>query len=518
MIDGGWVAPLGADIEQDATLELDRALAAGGQRTLEILERRRGSIHRRGWLIRRLLLTADLLALCAAFATAEVVAHANSSHLGRVGFDWEAILFVLSLPAWAVVARLYGLYQQDDRRAAHSTVDEAVQLFHMLTVGAWLLFAFAWVTGVAHPAVGKLLVFWITAVATVPLARLVVRRLARNSLTYVQNTVIVGAGDVGQRIAEKLLRHPEFGVNIVGFVDSEPKEQRPALEHLTLLGPLERLSAIIRAFDVERVIVAFSRERSQNVLDVLRSLRDPWVQIDIVPRYFELIGFSTTVSSIEDLPLLTLPPRGLPPSTRLLKRALDLVAGTGLLLMLAIPLALIACAVKLTSRGPVFFRQLRIGAGGRAFRIVKFRTMFDGADDQKTVVAHLNRHAAPGRDPRMFKIIDDPRVTRVGKILRRHSLDELPQLLNVLRGQMSLVGPRPLIPEEDSLVDAWGRTRLDLKPGMTGVWQVAGRSEIPFEEMLALDYRYVTTWSLWNDLRLLCKTVPAVMSARHGAY
>ena len=166
--------------------------------------------------------------------------------------------------------------------------------------------------------------------------------------------------------------------------------------------------------------------------------------------------------------------------------------------------AVVALATKLDSRGPVFFRQVRVGRGDVEFEILKFRTMSDDADLRKPLLAHLNKHR--GGDERMFKIDDDPRITRVGRLLRRRSLDELPQLINVLRGEMSLVGPRPLIPEEHHYVDGWALRRLDLKPGMTGLWQVLGRDDIPFGEMVGLDYRYVTTWSLARDVKLMLMT------------
>jgi lipopolysaccharide/colanic/teichoic acid biosynthesis glycosyltransferase len=172
--------------------------------------------------------------------------------------------------------------------------------------------------------------------------------------------------------------------------------------------------------------------------------------------------------------------------------------------------------IYLDSPGPIFFRQRRIGAHDRSFEIFKFRTMVMDAEEQKAVVAHMNKHL--DGDARMFKIPRDPRITRIGRALRRYSLDELPQLINVLKGDMSLVGPRPLIPAEDEHVADWGRARLDLRPGMTGLWQVLGRSEIPFEEMVRLDYVYVTNWSLWHDLRLMCGTVPAMLKGGRGAY
>jgi lipopolysaccharide/colanic/teichoic acid biosynthesis glycosyltransferase len=185
------------------------------------------------------------------------------------------------------------------------------------------------------------------------------------------------------------------------------------------------------------------------------------------------------------------------------------------MVLLAPFFALIGLLIKLETPGPIFFRQLRVGTKGQVFRIYKFRTMGVDADERKAEFAHLNRHAQAGGDPRMFKIDQDPRVTRVGRFLRKYSLDELPQLVNVLQGEMSLVGPRPLIAEEAQFVSEWGRRRLDLKPGITGLWQVLGRSAIPFEEMVRLDYLYVTTWSLWNDCLLLLRTVAVVARGAH---
>jgi len=210
------------------------------------------------------------------------------------------------------------------------------------------------------------------------------------------------------------------------------------------------------------------------------------------------------------------PPFDHSPAARLLKRAIDGATAAAILLALSPLLAAIALAIRLDSRGPVFFRQVRVGAGGRYFRIWKFRTMVDGADALKAQIQHLNRHAANG-DPRLFKVVDDPRTTRVGRFLRNHYLDELPQLFNVLRGQMSLVGPRPLILSEARHVDDWALARTKLRPGMTGLWQVLGGSAISFGEMMALDYLYVANWSLRNDLRLLLQTIPVVFRGAGAA-
>jgi exopolysaccharide biosynthesis polyprenyl glycosylphosphotransferase len=264
---------------------------------------------------------------------------------------------------------------------------------------------------------------------------------------------------------------------------------------------------------VERVIVAFSNESHEEILGLLRSLKDQDVQVDIVPRLFEIIGPAMEIHSIEGLPIVTLPPLRLSRSSRLLKRTIDLVFTATLLVVLAPLLLATALLIKLDSPGPVLFRQIRVGSGSRSFRIFKFRTMYRDADEQKADFATLNKHAKSG-DPRMFKIPNDPRITRVGRVLRRYSLDELPQLFNVLKGEMSLVGPRPLIADEDYWVGDWARRRLDLKPGMTGLWQVTGRSDMLFDEMVKLDYLYVTGWSLGGDLKLMARTLPSIWRVR----
>jgi exopolysaccharide biosynthesis polyprenyl glycosylphosphotransferase len=470
--------------------------------------------HDRGWVIRRVLLAADLAGLLGAFVLAEGVLASGAG--GNFDLFAEVLLFTATLPGWVLVARIYGLYSRDEQRTTHTTTDEWAGVFNMVTVCTWLFFAFSWLSGIARPQIEKLLLFWVFAALMVPLARTIGRGLVRSSASYVQNTVIVGAGDVGQTIAEKLLRHPEYGVNLIGFVDSEPKVQRSPLGDLTILGPPEELAAVVEAYHVERVIIAYSRASHEMTLALIRSLKDAFVQVDIVSRYFELVGPSTGISMIEGLPVLCLPPRGLGAFAKLLKRSLDVAVSALALLLLSPFLALVALAIFVDSPGPIFFRQPRVGAADREFQIFKFRTMVAEAEELKDAVEHMSFHAV--QDDRMFKIADDPRVTRVGRLLRRTSVDELPQLINVLRGEMSLVGPRPLIPAEDAHVADWGRDRLALRPGMTGLWQVLGRSEIPFEEMVRLDYLYVTNWSLRHDLQLMCRTVPAMLSGGRGAY
>ncbi len=490
----------------------DETTAVVDERTLEILERRRRTavVRGRGWLMRRMLLAADLVGLSTAFVVAEL-AFSGSARSDTVSRPTEILLFAVVLPLWIVMAKLYGLYDRDEERADHSTADDVVGVFHLVTVGTWLVYVGAYLMPIAHPQLPKLLTFWVVAIVSVPAVRAFARGRCRHSIYYVQNTIVLGAGEVGQSIARKILKHPEYGMNLVGFVDAQPKERASDLGHLTLLGGIDDIPGIVRMLDVERVIVAFSNDAREDVVLLLRDLSMLRVQVDVVPRFFDLLSPSVDIHSVEGLPLLGLRPPRLSRSSAFLKRSLD-VAGAVVGLVLLAPLfAAVAVAVKLDSSGPVFFRQVRMGRGDRTFRIVKFRTMVADADDRKAEVAHLNAHARNGGDPRMFKIDGDPRITRVGRVLRRLSIDELPQLWNVLRGEMSLVGPRPLILAEHAHVSDWGGRRLDLRPGMTGLWQVLGRSGISFEEMVKLDYIYVTSWSLWNDCRLLLQTIPAVV-------
>jgi exopolysaccharide biosynthesis polyprenyl glycosylphosphotransferase len=482
-------------------------------RTLEILAQRRASAVRlrRGWLVRRMLVAADLIGLTVAFLAAMLILD-QAADTDPVSRPVELFVFVLSLPAWVVVAKLYGLYDYDEERTDHSTADDLIGVLHLVTVGSWLFFAFAAVTHRADPGFARLLGFWLFAIIAITAGRAIARGLARKNLAYVQNTIIVGAGDVGQLVAKKLRQHPEYGLNLVGFVDDRPKDRAESLADIALLGGLEQLPQMVQILDVERVIVAFSNDSHEEMLDLIRSLKDLDIQIDLVPRFFEVIGTNVGIHTAEGLPLIGLPALRLSRSSLLMKRTMDLVLSiTGLVLLSPLFLA-VAVWIKLDSRGPVFFRQLRMGSGDQTFEIYKFRTMAVDADERKQDFAELNKHL--NGDARMFKIPNDPRVTRSGKVLRRFSIDELPQLLNVVRGEMSLVGPRPLILEEDLHVVDWRRQRLNLKPGITGLWQVLGRDDIGFEEMVRLDYVYVTTWSLWNDLKLILRTIPALYRAR----
>ena len=501
-----------------ASAELFDQLSPGlDARTIDVIERHRngGLVKGRGWLVRRALALSDIVGLTAAFAIA-MVWWGGSPTADHVADGLELVVFMLSLPVWILAANLYGLYSSDEERTDHSTADDLVRVFHLVTVGSWFLFLGITFTEVANPSLQRLITFWLLAILLVTSLRASARAMCRRTSVYLQNTVIVGAGDVGQLVGRKLRHHPEYGLNVVGFVDAQPKERQPGLGDVNLLGPPERLAEIVQLLHVERVVIAFSNDTHQETLDLIRSIKDMDVQIDIVPRLFEVIGANVGLHTAEGMPMIGLPPLKLSRSALFAKRFLDVAASLTGLVLLSPLLVAIAIGIKLDSRGPVFFRQVRRGEGNRVFKIFKFRTMAVDADSRKAEVAALNKHLSDGGDPRMFKIPDDPRVTRFGSFVRRYSLDELPQLLNVLRGDMSLVGPRPLILEEDEHVLDWRRRRLNLKPGITGLWQVLGRDGIPFGEMVTLDYLYVTNWSMMGDIKLILRTIP-VLFRSHSA-
>jgi exopolysaccharide biosynthesis polyprenyl glycosylphosphotransferase len=462
---------------------------------------------RRERLLRRALFTADVVALLFSFWLARALVGFASVGAGR-----EALLLLVAAVTWLGAAKLYGLYDADAKRPNHSTADEIVTLFHLTTVGVWVLCAIAWTTGLVEPHAAGAVALWLVSLLSIVLARSAARFYCVRSPSFVQNTVIVGAGDVGQALARKLLQHPEYGIRLLGFVDGQPKERREDLEDLTLLGSQSELPVLVQEHGVERVIFAFSNDRHEELIRLVRTLRDLNIRIDIVPRLYEILPRAD--HTVEGIPLVSLPASRLSRTAEARKRVFDVVVASLALVVLAPLLLMIALISRLERRGPVFFKQLRMGAGDRPFYVYKFRTMVADADEQKAAYAHLNKHARNGGDPRMFKIPNDPRVTRMGRVLRRYSLDELPQLANVLRGQMTLVGPRPLILEEDRHVPDWARRRLDLKPGMTGLWQVLGNSQISFEEMVRLDYEYVATWSMWRDFQLMLKTLPVVAGRR----
>ena len=466
-------------------------------------------------------LTADAAALIAASLLAVWVAGSfdDVPVISRLTVPFESdpsggtLTFVLLTPFWLAALWAFGLYREPGQSIGGANLEETLNGLTALTSASWLLLiVMVFIEGPRTP-VAALIAFWLLAIVLVPLARWVARLTVWSRAAFQERVLIIGAGEVGHTLAAKIARHPDYRIKLVGFLDDgEPRRNGDDGPPLPVIGALDDLDRVVADKQVDRVIVAFARARHNDFLRVVRACADNGVKVNIVPRLFEVVSSRALVDDIEGIPLLDVGHVELSRFNMAVKRAFDLVVG-GLLCIPILPvLAVVAILVKSDSPGPVFYRQERMGRGGRTFMIFKFRSMYVGADKERLALAGQNEYSGP-----MFKIKDDPRVTRIGGFLRRWSFDELPQILNVMNGEMSLVGPRPLWVEEAKQCRGWTQKRLDITPGITGLWQVLGRTNIPFDEMVKLDYMYVTGWSLSWDVKLLVQTIPAVLEKR-GAY
>jgi len=460
---------------------------------------------RRDWVLRRLLVLCDAICLLAALVLAMAIDG------GARGHAWsEYVLYGLAtLPVWVVLFKMYGLYERDAKRLSHSTLDDLPPLFHALLVGCLLTWCYFVVLAPFKLVFSAILLFAALAMIGVLAGRLATRS-AFTRLISPERVLLVGNGQTSGALIEKMRAKASLRLEPIGMVSCQP--EAAAAVDLPLLGCLQEidLPGLLAEQRVGRVVVADAEVEGERLLEVLRACKNGAVKVSLLPATFSALGPSVEIDDLQGVTVLGINPPVLSRSSRYAKRGLDLI-GAGLLAILAAPVTLvIAVAIKLDSPGPVFFRQERIGKEGRRFKLLKLRTMVANAEAMRE---QLLTHS---KDPGWLHLEHDPRITRVGRFLRLASLDELPQLWNVLRGDMSLVGPRPLVVEEDKMVEAWARGRLDLTPGITGLWQVLGRTSIPFEEMVKLDYLYVTNWSLWGDVRLILRTLPAVVK-RDGA-
>ena len=469
--------------------------------------RRRGGFSR-GRV--RLLFGADLAAILVSLAGTYVLAE-QIGPPAVIAPGWLLALLVPAMTlAWLGIFGVYRLYEGQSRAIARKSFDEVSTLFNALLAGSLALLVVGqglkkgFDVFIYSPV--EAFIFLGLAIVLVPTLRGVVRTWLFPNVMRARRTLIVGAGATGRLLERKLATHPEYGLELVGFVDDEAGTD--------VLGGTADLTELVDRHNIDWVVLAFSEAPHEKTLELVREVRRPDVHLSIVPNFYELFASNAAIEDIEGVPVVSLPSMQFSRTVRALKRTFDIVAsGAGLLAVSPVLLAA-AVAIKLDSRGPVFFRQARHGRGGREFRIVKFRTMVQDAEAKRFELAELNQMEGGGP---LFKIHDDPRITRVGAFLRKWSIDELPQLWNVLRGEMSLVGPRPFVIHESEQITGWASRRLETTPGITGLWQVLGRNDIPFEEMVKLDYVYVTNWSLWWDIKILVQTLPVVLN-RKGAY
>lgn len=449
-------------------------------------------------VFRRLLAIADLAAAAAGLGVIGVLTGRGVNPVS-----------LASVPLIVVIAKLAGRYDYDEVVLRKSTLEEIPALLGLAAMYAlvWSLVAFL---GSVHMELGGagVVALWASTALFLIIGRSSARILAQRSAPP-ERALIVGDAPARTMLAHSLACDPSAHVEVVGFLPLEDtwgaeSGGRQATDETTLAD----LDELVRDLGAERVFLIPTSADSELLRAAVARTTAVGAKLSIVPRLFEVVGSAVEFDSVGGVTVLGVRRPGLGRSSWALKRMMD-VAGAAIGLIISAPVALVvALAIKLDSSGPVFFRQARVGRDGRRFNMIKFRSMLDGAEAQRPALSSLNESDG------IFKLSADPRVTPVGRVLRRMSLDELPQLINVLRGEMSLVGPRPLIADEDGLIEGPHRNRLQLSPGMTGPWQVLGPPRPPLTEMVKADYLYAANWSLWNDIKILLRTLTHVIAQR----
>jgi lipopolysaccharide/colanic/teichoic acid biosynthesis glycosyltransferase len=445
----------------------------------------------RASLLRRLLLMSDLVTA--------VIAGVAGAAAGGLSIPHAVIFSTVLVIAWPVLAFIGGLYAVDTLGAWASGIPEIGRLAALALFASWPLVFTADALGAGAPMAAALVAAPLMLVIALG-GRTTLRASLHRVSPLRQRTLIIGSGLVASQLVDRLRRHGEYGLDPIGIVDDEIHDDFGL--DVPVLGRFDDLRDVLRHHNVERVMIAFSRTSHEELLDVLRACREERVAVDIVPRLFEFLDGARAIEQIGGIPLLTISPPRLGRVARVAKRALDITVAGGLLLAMAPILLIIAIAIKIESRGPVLFRQPRAGLRGTPFMVFKLRSMYQDAEARK---ADLMRHNEMDGGV-LFKVQRDPRITHLGRWLRRLSIDELPQLINAL-----------VLPESALLGDSWHARRLDLRPGLTGPWQISGRSDLTVQDMVRLDYQYVTGWSLTRDLEILLATVTVVLNGR-GAY
>ena len=482
-----------------------RARAAVHRPGEEAWRRRNGAVASRGssgylrlhrdTLSKWMLVPADVASTALAVALGVAV----------IGSDRLSLAVLIPIPLVVLASKIMGLYDRDQHLLRKTTLDEAPALFQLATLYTLVLWLTQPLLVEGNLGRSQLVGLWALLVVLLLIGRSVARHLARN-LSGPERCVVIGDAESAERVRKKFMSIRSLSATIVGRMPLETEASNG--DGLAVLGDLTDFGQAVAEHEIDRAIVAPGVSNSEEILGAIKLVKSRSVNVSVLPRLFEVVGSSVEFDDIEGVLLLGIRREGLSASSRLLKRSVD-VAGSSLgLVVLAPLLAGVSVAVKLASPGRALFVQKRIGRNGREFEMLKFRTMVDGAEEQKTELLEMNE--ADG----FFKITHDPRVTRLGRFLRRTCLDELPQLVNVLRGDMSLVGPRPLVPDEAHRIDEAHQRCLHVRPGMTGLWQIFGSWRIPPDEMVKIDYLYGANWSLWLDFKVLLRTVPYALRRR----
>lgn len=481
--------------------------------------------------VKLVILASDvaLAAFCffAAFYLRErlpLIVHSGSGWTWSAQFAPYAVLLPFVVLARVATLAYHDLYRL---RGEYSLLDDGARLFKAMATASLLIIAAAFLHRGGYQyrafsyARGVFALDFVLALAAFGASRFAVRggqRLVRARGINLIPTLVVGCNHEAEMCISEMRARPELGYRVIGVIATDGTRSASEFNGVPIIGELEDLPAAIRLTGANEVIITDTRLSGNALFDVMMSVgRHRRVEFRIAPSLFNCLPRKTEIDQIGALPMIRLFREPLPQAARAIKRAFDIAISALALLLLAPLWIVIALLIKLDSRGPVLYKQERVGMDGRIFLFYKFRTMHADADDrihreyQRKLISG-EREANLGDDERpIYKLHRDPRVTRVGRWLRRTSLDELPQLLNVLRGEMSIVGPRPPIPYEVEFYDLWHRKRLDMKPGITGLWQVSGRNRLTFDEMVRLDLFYIENWSLWLDLKIILRTLPAML-------
>jgi len=334
---------------------------------------------------------------------------------------------------------------------------------------------------------------------------------------FSRNVILVGGGKAGQLLATRLIFENSIGINIIGFVDDNKKIGTPIVGNKTVIGNVAQIPFVIQKYDVDEILIVIDNISYERLLEILDTCKSLDVNVRLASELFDVVVKKVSTEKYADFPVVDVSPRINNTINLFMKRFVDiLAAGLGLVFLSPIFLT-IAFFIKISSKGPILFYQTRVGKSGRTFQMFKFRSMYLSKDEdearKKMMIEFMTKHA---NDESGQKIINEKRVTKIGQIIRKTSLDELPQLFNVVRGEMSLVGPRPCLPYEYENYAEWQKRRLSVIPGCTGVWQVAGRSNVSFKDSVVLDLYYINNMSPWLDLQILFKTIPVILFARGG--
>ena len=453
---------------------------------------------------------ADGIAISTALFIASIIRFEIMHASPTKGIDYT-ILTLLATPAWLLLFWMYGLYEP---RQVLSPINEFKQLFHGVIAGGVVVFVADSVLKL-DLARGWALLALVGGFVIVGGERLIVRK----SLHFFRRrggdptrTIVLGANHEARTVARTLEREAWLGYRILGFVDdSTPPGQEVENGHV-ILGTTADLRSLILEHRANLLLVAATAFDADRLNRMFWELQDFNIELQITSGTIDLMASRMTVQSVAGVPLLYVRRTGMDRLQRTMKRTLDVAASAFGLIVLSPFLVATIVWIKLDSPGGAFFKQVRIGRNGEPFTCWKFRTMVQDAEERKAELEHLSVGSGL-----LFKLKQDPRITKAGRALRRFSLDELPQLYNVLRGEMSLVGPRPALPAEVEQYDEWLRNRLRVKPGMTGLWQVSGRTETSFSDYVRYDLFYIQNWSLSLDLWILWRTFRAVLSGE-GAH